>query len=321
MKHSQGTSKHQRWLGALLIAALLLAALPALADAPQALVVNPNGHDVTNVRECPDYTATIKTTLPVGTQVAITRIDGDWYGIQAGGCTGYIHKNFLCMLPSAPVQPVAPVMPIAPITPNATIVTNGSGLNLRADASTDSAILISIPNGTRVQVLTHGAIWSRVQAGAWTGYMYSKYLQFDGMPKTEGYAATVKNPKAKQLLNLRPLPDTSSESLGLYPNGTAVTVLGVGTQWHRVNVDGVEGYMMAKYLKIEDKAATAHKTVNNPGSFVNLRENAGYAHKVVARVKNGAAASVVIPYGAWSQVIVREGDGFLTGFMLNSFLK
>jgi uncharacterized protein YgiM (DUF1202 family) len=314
---------HQRWLGALLIAALLLLALPALADNPKALVVNPNGHDVTNVREWADFVAPIKGTLPVGTQVEITRIDGDWYAIAAGTCIGYIHKNFLCILPTAPTPPappVQPVQPLPPITPNATIVTNGSGLNLRADASTDSAILISIPNGTRVEVLTHGAIWSRVQAGAWTGYMYSEYLKFDGMPNVTGYAATVKNPKAKQLLNLRPLPDTSSESLGLYPNGTPVTVLGVGVQWHRVNVDGVEGYMMAKYLKLEEKA-TPHKTVTNPGSFVNLRENAGYGHKVLARVKNGAAASVVIPYGAWSQVIVRDGDGFLTGFMLNSFLK
>jgi uncharacterized protein YgiM (DUF1202 family) len=320
MKHTQGTSKHQRWLSALLIAALMMLALPALAETPKGLVVNPNGHDVTNVRACADLVAPILDTLPVGTLVDINRIDGDWYAIQAGTLIGYIHKNFLCILPDAPTPPAPPAPPVT-IDANATIVTNGSGLNLRADANTDSAILISIPNGTRVQVLTHGAIWSRVQAGAWTGYMYTKYLKFDGMPKTEGYAATVNNPKAKQLLNLRPLPDTSSESLGLYPNGTAVTVLGLGTQWHRVSVNGVEGYMMAKYLKLADKAATAHKTVNNPGSFVNLRENAGYAHKVLARIKSGAAASVVIPYGAWSQVIVREGDAYLTGFMLNSFLK
>lgn len=49
-------------------------------------------------------------------------------------------------------------------------------------------------------------------------------------------------------LYLRAEPDSSSEILGSFRGGTAVTVLKKGKYWYRVSVRGLEGYMGKDYL-------------------------------------------------------------------------
>ena len=49
-------------------------------------------------------------------------------------------------------------------------------------------------------------------------------------------------------LYLRAEPDSSSEILGTFRGGTAVTVLKRGKYWHRVSVRGMAGDMGNSYL-------------------------------------------------------------------------
>ncbi|MDL2319121.1 hypothetical protein LJC74_08650, partial [Eubacteriales bacterium OttesenSCG-928-A19] len=73
--------------------------------------------------------------------------------------------------------------------------------------------------------------------------------------------------------------------------------------------------------RVTSSGATPHKTVTGGANgYVNLRAGAGYSYNVLRRVNNGSAASVVIPYPTWSEVLVRDGSGYIRGYMLNTFL-
>lgn len=276
-----------------------------------------------NLREAPSMRARVITQLPTGMVVTVLEKDGTWTQIQAAQYIGYVVSSYLTFSGGS----TSPTPPIVTPNANATIRTgNGGNLNLRSWAGSDAPILASYANGSRVRVLTQGASWCRVQAGDLTGYMSAKFLVMDSggtpSPGGTGYDAVVNNPSSNQVLNLRAEPSTGSKSLGQYYNGTYIKVLGVGTDWHRVNVGGVEGYMMAKYVSITSTGATPHKTVTGgTGGFVNLRSGPGYNYGVLRQISNGTAATVVIPYPTWSQVLVRQGSGYVTGYMLNSFLQ
>ena len=62
--------------------------------------------------------------------------------------------------------------------------------------------------------------------------------------------ALVSNPNPKDRLNLRVKPDQKSTSLGKYYNGAPVRILENKGDWARVDILGVEGWMMTKYLAI-----------------------------------------------------------------------
>lgn len=59
----------------------------------------------------------------------------------------------------------------------------------------------------------------------------------------------VSNPGSAQNLHLRQRQSTSSKSLGLYPNGTEVILMGFNHEWAHVIVNGQMGFMMGKYLR------------------------------------------------------------------------
>ncbi len=55
----------------------------------------------------------------------------------------------------------------------------GGNLNLREEQSTKSIRITSIPSGATVAVIEYGLEWCKVAYNAYTGYVMSKYLQFN----------------------------------------------------------------------------------------------------------------------------------------------
>ena len=60
---------------------------------------------------------------------------------------------------------------------------------------------------------------------------------------------SVYNPGAARNLHLRSAKSTSSRSLGLYPNGTQVILMGFDDTWAHVIVEGRMGYMQHRFLR------------------------------------------------------------------------
>ena len=132
-------------------------------------------------------------------------------------------------------------------------------------------------------------------------------------------AAVVNNPKDTQVLFLRSEPTTQSEALGYYRNGKTVTLLKKLDGWYKVSVDGQTGYMMAKYLKVQEDIHSGTATVYNPNgnSYVNFRKGASLNAEVISRIPVGTKIKVIEKTTDWTKT---EIDG-VTGYISTWFLK
>ncbi len=127
--------------------------------------------------------------------------------------------------------------------------------NLRAAATTDSAILATIKNGetvTRVGVGTNG--WSKLVYNGKTVYAVSSYLTTDLTVKTttttDGFTAVDEQVTAKEITNLRTAPSTeNSEIIYTLKNGEYITRIGVHANgWSKLLYNGQTVYAISSYL-------------------------------------------------------------------------
>ena len=172
---------------------------------------------------------------------------------------------------SVPVPEATPAptpLPESAAAGNTLYVSTGNDgkLNLRSRASASAPAIGRYANGTPVTVLKEAGDWLQVQAGGRTGYMMLKYLSATApsAPSSrqtdsgDADATPTSDPSAVQTmviqtgnderLHLRRQPRTSAVSLGLFANGTDVTVHSTANGWANVTVDGQTGYMLLKFL-------------------------------------------------------------------------
>ena len=204
------------------------------------------------LRELPSTDSTALKQIGFGETVVVLGVRADsWLHVQAGGRSGFMHADLLAdafsfhkgdsaQAPSGGSSGAA----------NTAVVNNPdpkTRLNLRAEPNGDAEVLGKYFSGVSVTLLdTPKDGWAHVQiAGTATGYMQTKYLAMNG-ERVESAMLTPKiQNKGGTGLNLRQMPSASAQSLGLYKNGTQVTVMGVYGGWVHVTVDGKTGYMQA----------------------------------------------------------------------------
>ena len=111
-------------------------------------------------------------------------------------------------------------------------------------------------------------------------------------------------------LNLRETASLTAKVLGQYPTGTLVEIVESGDEWHKVEVNGKSGYMMAKYLSTEKKDTSATVRTNT-GIGLNLREEPGMDGAIITSYKPGTKVTVLQKGAAWSRVSVGDQEGFM----------
>jgi len=242
-----------------------------------------------------------------GTEVEVLGFDGSWAFVQVGGQKGYMYTQYLGAEGSTSYTRY--------------VNTNTRGLNLRRSPNGD--ILGSYPRGTAVTVLSTEGGWSKVEVDGKTGYMASLWLSSSKPTGSTGNTssigtAIVNNPLDTQVLFLRSEPSTSANSLGYYRNGKSVTLLAKLDGWYKVKVDGQIGYMMAKYLKIENEIASGTATVYNPNgnSYVNFRKSASLNSSVISTVPVGTKISVLEKGTDWTKTEIVGQTGYISTWFL-----
>lgn len=88
--------------------------------------------------------------------------------------------------------------------------------------------------------------WSDMTAIDWTALPMNLAQAKAGL-KTDGWAV-VHNPDPADRLHLRQKADRGAKSLGKYYSGTPVKVLARKGDWTQVEIFGIEGWMMTRYL-------------------------------------------------------------------------
>jgi len=111
-------------------------------------------------------------------------------------------------------------------------------------------------------------------------------------------------------LNLRETASLSAKVLGQFPTGTLVEIIESGDEWHKVEVGGKSGYMMAKYLSTE-KGSLSATVRTNTGIGLNLREEPDMKGAIINSFKPGTKVTVLQKSGEWSRVEVEGQEGFM----------
>ena len=195
----------------------------------------------------------------------------------------------------------------------------GGKLNLRETPSLAAKVLGQFPTGTLVEIVEQGDEWHKVEVDGQAGYMMAKFLN-----TAEGETAATVRTNTGIGLNVREEPDMKSAILTSVKNGGAVTVLQKGSNWCRVSVDGVEGFMSAKYLRFGTQSTQPSTgkvaVVSNPKDtqVLNLRQSASLDARVLDYYRNGVKVTILKAGDTWHKVQVEDGK---IGYMMAKFLK
>lgn len=131
----------------------------------------------------------------------------------------------------------------------AMIVTNDDmdvPLHITADAG--SAIVERYRMGTSVKLLSKEANgWQQVEIGGTKGYVESKYVNVENTASEKKTGIVSASADA---VNIRAKESQDSGIAGRVANGATVTILKESDGWCYVEVDGVRGYVLSKYLKV-----------------------------------------------------------------------
>ena len=264
-----------------------------------------------------------------GTKVLMIQRIGDWAYVNVNGQRGYMMYKFLSFdgssTPDTPT--VDPTKAVAMV-----VKTGNSGkLNLRETPSLGARSLGLYANGTVLQAVSLGNGWHWVSVNGKIGYMMSQFLASYTAPVTPPEVVTPSTMYIRTgnsgKLNLRALPTTDSNSLGLYPNDMAVTVLATTGEWANVAVDGKMGYMMLKFLTatapgspVTPPSVIGTAVVRQPSnSYVNLRSSQNSEiNNVIAQVPSGTVVDVLSWGNVWCRIRLTNGQ---EGYMVAHYLE
>src|SRR5690606_24173560 len=103
--------------------------------------------------------------------VEVLGVHGDWYHIMMNKVSGYIHSDYVVKVDVD--DEVDEDLP-PPVVPTFNLVgkVTGAVLNVRAAATTDSAVINQLTLGQKVEVLSLEGNWAKVKLASGTGYVY-----------------------------------------------------------------------------------------------------------------------------------------------------
>ena len=193
-----------------------------------------------NLREEPDMNGAIITSVKNGQTVTVTQKGADWCRVNTNDTEGFMSTKYLSFGSTAATGKVAVVT-----NPKDTQV-----LNLRQGPSLDSKVLDYYRNGVEVTILNAGSTWHKVQVeDGKIGYMMAKFLRVtDETATMQPFQAKVVNVNGGSYVNFRKAASLSAGVISRVDVGSTVTVTEHGTDWCKVIVDGVEGYMSTWFL-------------------------------------------------------------------------
>lgn len=183
----------------------------------------------------------------------------------------------------APTEP-KPTEP-APTEPNPTepettkpqliygagFVTASGGLRLRAQATTNSAILDTAQRNEVVVVLSKEGDWYKVNYNLQEGYMHSDYVSVLTRENAElGYGQFLENSKVYTAV------DPTSKVLDTANKDEKAYIIGVNTGWYKVIFKDVIGYVPSNVLKLTEVPYENHDSENYP-RFFRLGKSTGLA--------------------------------------------
>ena len=290
--------------------------------------------------------------IPNYTILTILQRSSTWCKVYYGSQTGYVLTKYLNFNydSSAPVVTAAPATP-TPAPTSAPVVSMvlarvetplGGTLTLRETRKTNSNALALIPNMTLLSIIERGSTWCEASFAGQTGYVLTKYLNFNYYNEPVAATATPTVPASAVTatvsttngggLNLRAYAETNAKVLAVIPNGTQIIVTTRLSVWSAVTYNGISGYVMTGYLDFGSSQATSTPAptatpaptqqvyltarISTNGSKLNLRSTPFMGENIITSIENGTYVTVTDKGDIWSLIIA----GSYTGWVQNQYL-
>ena len=245
-----------------------------------------------NLREAADIESTILDALPLGTEMKVIDIDGDWFKVEYKEQTGYVKASYTTLEYDA----VKAVMLATTMYQKATATT---GVNVRSEASEDSVILSSVAEGEPLVVLDEYEGWCKVYFGENydIGYIKSDYVEIGDMVarsdinarRNKRIAAIVRNGKIKVssgVVDVKLMPDAESETIITLGNGASCKIVSGGSNWTKIIVPATNEIGYVKTANVAE--VISEKSSSGSGSSSSSKKTAttgGNGSRLVAQAE------------------------------------
>ena len=266
-------------------------------------IVNTDG---LNFRNGAGTSYSIIKVLNKGEKVEVISESNGWSKVKHDSRLGYVASQY-----------------IDKATTNYTIKeVNTDGLNVRTGPSTSYATIGKLNKGTRVEVISESAGWSKINYNNKTAYVSSGYLKAvsTSTPDTKPEDTTQQYKEIKVVntdgLNVRKGPSTSYESIGKIDKGTSVEVISESDGWSKINYKNTTAYVATRYL---DKKSTNTedttqqykeiKVVNTDG--LNVRKGPSTSYESIGEIDKGTSVEVISESDGWSKINYKNTTAYV----------
>ena len=234
------------------------------ADTPySAWVSNPNGNSV-NVRRGPGKGYAVDGELVPGTLVTVEKVEGNW-SLISGPVSGYMMSRYLSKTTVTPGPGVTATPKPAAGKVRYITSPNGKAVNLRHGPSEKGyAVKVTLNVGSAVTVISSENGWSKVQAGAVSGYVRNEYLTsvkpgttatpkpgttpVPPKPAFKAFNGTIVSSNGKAV-NLRRDAGTGYATVTQIQPGEKVKVVDEKGNWYKITYGSFSGYVKKEYVK------------------------------------------------------------------------
>lgn len=297
-----------------------------------------------NLRSQAQSTAKVLCTIPQNTVISLSEKGTAWCKVTYNHQTGYVMTKFLTFVSDIPAVPTdTPVQEAPSGSLTARVTTVSGSLNLRYSAVATARVLGTIPQNTVITILEKGENWSKTSYDGQTGYVMNQFLTFGtaegseqvspALPAGTDQTVTARVTTESGSLNLRKNANSNAVVLTTIPQYETVMVLSSGSNWCQVTYQGINGYVMTKFLTFgnqntNESAPAAPPSsspvmsdgllgrVTTPSGSLNLRRKANDQATVLCTIPQNEYVTVLEKGTNWCQVTYNG----TTGYVMTKFL-
>ena len=254
------------------------------------------------MRSGPGTDSSIRGTYSSGTAMEVTGVNGNWYQVSYNGTTGYVRSDYMSLSGAAGGGSSSSSSGTAGTV-------KGSDVRLRSGPGTGYAILGTYSNGTALTIEGTSGDWTKVTIGGVSGYMHSDYVASGSTGSSEqtGYINGTS-------VRLRSGPSTTSNILGTYNTGTAMTITGSSGNWYAVTYNGTSGYVCKDYMTTTKPGGDTPSSSSAgyiKGNDVRLRSGPGTSYSILGTYNNGTPLTITGTSGEWTAVTLGGVNGYV----------
>lgn len=291
-------------------ALLFILLIAPLSAAAQTVVVNT---DSLKVRSGPGLTYDVIGAVKSADELQVIATENDWYQIDYNGQQGWVASWLTTGSTEAAV--------------NQSAVVQVKTLNVRADASTSSAKLGQLAEGTSIAINSVKGDWLEITYNGSAGWIHKDYVQLveskttAAAPQNNGFVVQV------DALNVRTKPSLDSKKKETVYRNESFPVLSVEGAWVEIELsNGESGFVYSFYGSFQQQAPQPLNVTEEPSASTvtilyngtNLRSGPSTANDVTARLDAGQKLQVVKSVNDWYEVQVEGQTMFVANWVVTT---